>query len=64
MNMAKKFDRNSPLVGASVLLLMAWNAEPVGASLLAKAVFQTTSVLAMPPPSRAGSLPHWLIGVA
>ncbi len=32
----------------------------VGASLLAKAVGQLASVLNMPPPSRASSLPHWI----
>ncbi|MBA1381621.1 hypothetical protein FHK92_28180 [Pseudomonas brassicacearum subsp. neoaurantiaca] len=37
---------------------------PVGASLLAKAVGQATLMLDMPAPSRAGSLPQWICGVA
>ncbi|TKJ80090.1 hypothetical protein PkoCFBP13504_19890 [Pseudomonas koreensis] len=34
--------------------------SPVGASLLAKAFDQPTSLLPDPPPSRASSLLHWL----
>ncbi|MBA4363703.1 MAG: hypothetical protein C0411_23670 [Pseudomonas sp.] len=33
---------------------------PVGVSLLAMAVGQATSLLNINPPSRAGSLPHWM----
>jgi len=35
--------------------------SPVGASLLAKAQFQSTFQLPDPPHSRAGSLPHWYV---
>jgi len=35
--------------------------SPVGASLLAKAPFQSTFQLPDPPHSRAGSLPHWYV---
>ncbi|KAA2226424.1 hypothetical protein F1720_26375 [Pseudomonas brenneri] len=35
----------------------------VGAGLLAKAVGQSTHVLADPPPSRASPLPHLICGV-
>ncbi|QCY10825.1 hypothetical protein ELQ88_08355 [Pseudomonas sp. MPC6] len=31
----------------------------MGASLLAKAVYQSTSLVNIGPNSRAGSLPHW-----
>jgi hypothetical protein len=34
--------------------------KPVGASLLAKAVCQTTQMLNVPASSRAGSLPQWI----
>ncbi|RYM40422.1 hypothetical protein EVS84_18240 [Pseudomonas koreensis] len=34
------------------------NGSPVGASLLAKAIDQSTSMLNVKPLSRAGSLPH------
>ncbi|PTC20836.1 hypothetical protein C0J26_04875 [Pseudomonas baetica] len=33
--------------------------SPVGASLLAKAELQPTSMLSVKSPSRAGSLPQW-----
>ncbi|TWS04202.1 hypothetical protein FJD35_30110 [Pseudomonas mandelii] len=33
--------------------------SPVGASLLAKAAWQSTSMLNVLASSRAGSLPHW-----
>ncbi|TPG76085.1 hypothetical protein EAH74_30015 [Pseudomonas mandelii] len=34
---------------------------PVGASLLAKAVVHSTSMLNVMASSRAGSLPHWIV---
>ncbi|PQP02586.1 hypothetical protein C5612_18510 [Pseudomonas frederiksbergensis] len=43
-------DRQAPMPGA----------EPVGAGLLAKAVCQTTSILTVPPSSRASPLPQGL----
>ncbi len=36
--------------------------SPVGASLLAIAVDQLVVMLAVPPPSRASPLPHWVLG--
>ncbi|MEI4520775.1 hypothetical protein V8J63_10120, partial [Pseudomonas sp. CCNWLW23] len=38
--------------------------SPVGASLLAKALGQAMKMLNVPPSSRAGSLPHWILHVA
>ncbi|NTZ96707.1 hypothetical protein FCH79_15560 [Pseudomonas koreensis] len=38
--------------------------SPVGASLFAKAVYQSTSSVNVRPHSRAGSLPHGIFGVS
>jgi hypothetical protein len=47
INMAKRFDRNSPLNRTSTLQHWAWNAKPVGAGLPAKAVVQSMEMRRM-----------------
>ncbi|KAB0499369.1 hypothetical protein F7R14_26575 [Pseudomonas lini] len=62
--MAKRFDRNSPLDRTPMLQHWAWNAEPVGAGLPAKAVVRSMEMRRMYWPLRGQARSHRVIGVA
>ncbi|QAY83439.1 hypothetical protein CUN61_05390 [Pseudomonas arsenicoxydans] len=56
--MAKIPDRNSPIIGARATRFRAWNADPVGAGLPAKAFFRSMEMCRMYWPLREQAHSH------